>query len=412
MDYQLTAPTSIQCSVELPASKSLAARALIINALAGRRQGNLEEELGNSPSCDDCDAMVKALGSDSVNINVGGAGTAMRFLTAYFAMQEGREVVLDGDERMRHRPIGPLVDALRQMGAKVDYVGDEGFPPLHIVGQRLSGGEISVDGDVSSQYISALLMIAPLAGGMTLHIEREPVSRPYIDMTLGLMRHYGIDARWQGSNIVVPEGQYIDAPLTIEGDWSAASYWFALQALLPQSAITLKSLSSNSLQGDGIIVELMKPLGVKAVLASDELRLSASGIPVAKKYDCDMKQWPDLVPTMAVTLCLLDVPFTLRGLRTLAIKESDRAAVLCGELAKLGYVVEHDSDSITYSGMHCESQPHPRIDPHGDHRMAMALALAATRHPGIVICDAQVVSKSYPQFWKHLDNAQFTMQNA
>ena len=401
------------------------------------------EELGNSPSCDDCDAMARALSSGSGYINVGGAGTAMRFLAAYFAMQEGREVVLDGDERMRQRPIGPLVDALRQMGAKIDYVGDEGFPPLHIVGQRLSGGEISVKGDVSSQYISALLMIAPLAGGMTLHIEREPVSRPYIDMTLGLMRHYGIDARWhslssaltgtssqaeeeQGNSpskiegvgesmikkqiIVVPEGQYVAAPLTIEGDWSAASYWFALQALLPQSAITLKSLSSNSLQGDSIIVELMKPLGVKAVMAGDELRLSASGIPVVKKYDCDMKQWPDLVPTMAVTLCLLDVPFTLRGLRTLAIKESNRAAVLCGELAKLGYVLEHDSDSITYSGMHCEPQPHPRIDPHGDHRMAMAMALAATRHPGLVICDAQVVTKSYPQFWQHFN--QCIMQNA
>ena len=188
-------------------------------------------------SISDIDVMAHALASESDYINVRGAGTAMRFLTAFFAIQEGRTVVLDGDKRMRQRPIGVLVDTLRQMGADINYLDCEGFPPLKITGRKLQDSDLHIDGSVSSQYISALLMIAPVVGGMKLTIEGDIVSRPYIDMTLGLMQYYGIEARLIGNTIEIPESQYFVAPLAIEGDWSAASYWFALKALLPESKI-------------------------------------------------------------------------------------------------------------------------------------------------------------------------------
>ena len=382
-------------------------------------------------------------------INVGGAGTAMRFLTAFFAVQEGLMVVLDGDERMRQRPIAVLVDALRHMGAEIDYMGSEGYPPLRITGKHLTAGAITINPGVSSQYISALLMIAPLAGGMTLHLDGEPVSLPYIDMTLSLMRYHGIEARRDEHVIMVPAGHYTSKPPRIEGDWSAAAFWLALQALLPQSSITLQGLICDSVQGDSAIQEIMEPLGVAVEKAkgietqtffqdddellcddieamwqalaatghtpsrplcyrggaeADVLMLSAraeAGV-LPEHYHRDMTATPDLVPILAVTLCLLRVPFTLVGLQTLRIKESDRVEALRQELSKLGYKVECDVSTMSYDGNHSASAGDVTLDPHGDHRMVLALALAATRHPGITIKNAEVVTKSYPNFWKQL----------
>lgn len=397
MDLKVEIPSAFSGVVELPASKSITARALIVNALAG---GNAL--LRNVARCDDTNAMLAALTSRDLIINVGAAGTAMRFLTAFFASHEGRTVVLDGTGRMRERPVGPLVDALRQMGAEIDYLGNEGFPPLKITGRRLNGGNLAMRGDVSSQFTSALLMVAPAAGGLRLTLEGEIVSRPYIDMTLGVMRHYGIDSHWTGNTIEVPSGQYVPAPLTIEGDWSAASYWFAVQALLPQSAVTLKPLLRHSLQGDSAIIDLMTPLGVKATWHGNELALGCDTVALPRHYCRDMASTPDLVPTLAVALCLLRVPFTLTGVRNLRIKESDRLDGLTVELAKLGYRIKAGDDTLHYDGNHHEPQDNVVVDPHDDHRLAMALSLAATRHHGITIKNAHVVTKSYPNFFSHL----------
>lgn len=429
MDCRVEIPNVIDCEVTLPESKSIMARALIINAL-----GELTEAQESSPPCchtpqlatahcDDISILTRALTSDSDHINVEGSGTAMRFLTAYFACQDGRTVTLDGNDRMRQRPIAPLVDALRQMGASIDYLGNEGFPPLRIAGGKLHGGHIRMRGDVSSQFVSAVLMISPAVGGIILELEEEIVSRPYIDMTLALMRHYGVDAMWANGacQIVVPAGHYIANHLEIEGDWSAASYWFALKALLPQSRIVLSPLHAQSIQGDRAIVEMMAPLGVEAQFFEDsvvilppspsilegELDLAAPSnetglVTTLGSYERDMASTPDLVPTLAVTLCLLRVPFTLTGVRSLRIKESDRIKALTVELAKLGYTIESDDDTMRYNGNHRESGRDITIDPHDDHRIAMAMSLAATRHPSITIKNAEVVTKSYPDFFSQI----------
>ncbi len=431
MDCRVEIPVVQERQVALPPSKSLAARVLMINALAGGARSEDREsrivDRCQQTCCDDIEVMAKALASDGDHIDVGASGTAMRFLTAYFACQEGRTVTLDGIPRMRQRPIGPLVDALRQMGASIYYLGDEGFPPLKIAGRELHGGTLTLRGDVSSQFISALLMIAPVVGGITLTVEGDIVSRPYIDMTLALMRHYGIDACVVGENqIMVPEGHYVSAPYYLEGDWSAASYWFALKALLPESRIVLSPLFENSIQGDWAIVEMMEPLGVKVHFLEDgKVTLSCSNChtpPLSPSilegelasaatadkarlvptYIRDMAATPDLVPTLAVTLCLLRVPFTLTGVATLRLKESDRLEALRMELGTLGYSLDVGDNSVSYDGNHTEIKGEVVLDPHSDHRMAMALSLAATRHPGITIKDAEVVSKSYPSWWKQL----------
>ena len=427
MDCRVEIPKVIDCELTLPQSKSIMTRALIINALCDKAWradgGRCSEITGHGPIvsfCDDTEILAKALASDGDHIDVGATGTAMRFLTAFFACQDNRTVVLDGTERMRRRPIGLLVDALRQMGASIEYLGDEGCPPLKIEGHRLHGGTLTMRGDESSQFVSALLMIAPLAGGITLTLEGDIVSCPYIDMTLAMMRHYGIEAQWCGNQIVVPAAHYLPSSnYYIEGDWSAASYWFALKALLPESRIVLSPLFEDSLQGDRAIVEMMAPLGVECAFADDSVVLASNGGASSPSkiegaggsmteaqgvYERDMAATPDLVPTLAVTLCLLRVPYVLTGVATLRIKESDRLAALREELAKLGYVVEVGADSLSYNGNRTETAGEVTLSPHGDHRMAMALSLAATRH-NIVIKDAEVVSKSYPNWWQQLINA-------
>lgn len=407
MDCRVEISNRIDREVRLPQSKSILARALMINALTkGCRTNHNESHVNehSSPYCDDSLIMDRALASTSDHIDIEGAGTAMRFLTSYFACQEGHTVTLDGNNRMRQRPIGPLVEALRQMGASIDYLGNEGFPPIKIRGSKLHGGHVTMQGGVSSQFISSVLMISPIAGGLTLELEEDIVSRPYIDMTLALMRHHGVNASWTSDErqIVVPAGQYIAKPLEIEGDWSAASYWFALNALLPQSRIVLSPLHDHSIQGDRAIVEMMAPLGVTASFMENIVELKHQVVDLPQHYRCDMAPTPDLVPTLAVTLCLLRVPFTLTGVRNLRIKESDRINALTVELAKLGYTIESDDDTMRYNGNHSEPGHSITIDPHGDHRIAMAMSLAATRHPGITIRNAEVVTKSYPNFFTQI----------
>ena len=411
MNYSVTSPAKVDCRVQLPPSKSMAIRALLLDALCdGKAEDSLH--LAEQPNASgDIEVMARALACTGEQVNVGGAGAAMRFLTAYFATRRGCTVVLDGDERMRQRPIGRLVDALRQMGAELQYLGNEGFPPLRITGHHLTGGTVHIDGSVSSQYISALLMIAPLAGGVTLMLDGNVVSRPYIDMTLAMMRKRGVEAHWHEGEIVVPSGSYKSLPMSQEGDWSAASYWFAMKALLPDSAIALLGLNRDSIQGDRAIVEMMKPLCVIASWNDGELSLERTGVELPQLYSRDMSDTPDLVPTLAVTLCLLHVPYELTGVANLAIKESNRLEVLQEQMQLLGYEIENDGATLRYDGNHTAVTGEVTLDSHGDHRMAMALSLASTRHASITIADAQVVAKSYPRWWEHLACAGFEISD-
>lgn len=408
MNYRIIAPRRIEGEIDLPASKSISNRVLLLNALCAT-----PGRLSNLAQCDDTDAVLSALAQpDASEVNIGAAGTAMRFLTAYFATREGREVVIDGTERMRQRPIGVLVDALRQLGADIEYVEAEGYPPLKITGTRLHGGALTVSGSVSSQYITAILLIAPVIGGITLTIEGEIMSRPYIDMTLALMARYGVKAEWRENVIHVPAGEYTALDFTVEADWSAASYWWAMQAIVPQSRITLKGLEPQSLQGDSRIAELMSQMGVTGNWCGRYLDLrSNGGVGCCCSTFADLSGTPDIAQTLVVMLCLMGRPFRITGLRTLRIKETDRLEALRTELRKLGYVVKvGGDDAISWHFETTAAEASPHICTYHDHRMAMAFAPAAIRFPGLIIDDAQVVSKSYPLFWEHLRQAGFKIE--
>lgn len=408
MNYRIIAPRRIEGEIDLPASKSISNRVLLLNALCAT-----PGRLSNLAQCDDTDAVLSALAQpDASEVNIGAAGTAMRFLTAYFATREGREVVIDGTERMRQRPIGVLVDALRQLGADIEYVEAEGYPPLKITGTRLHGGALTVSGSVSSQYITAILLIAPVIGGITLTIEGEIMSRPYIDMTLALMARYGVKAEWRENVIHVPAGEYTALDFSVEADWSAASYWWAMQAIVPQSRISLKGLEPQSLQGDSRIAELMSQMGVTGNWCGRYLDLrSNGGVGCCCSTFADLSGTPDIAQTLVVMLCLMGRPFRITGLRTLRIKETDRLEALRTELRKLGYVVKVEGDdAISWHFETTAAEASPHICTYHDHRMAMAFAPAAIRFPGLIIDDAQVVSKSYPLFWEHLRQAGFKIE--
>ena len=408
MNYRIIAPRRIEGEIDLPASKSISNRVLLLNALCAT-----PGRLSNLAQCDDTDAVLSALAQpDASEVNIGAAGTAMRFLTAYFATREGREVVIDGTERMRQRPIRVLVDALRQLGADIQYVEAEDYPPLKITGKRLHGGALTVSGSVSSQYITAILLIAPVIGGIALTIEGEIMSRPYIDMTLALMARYGVKAEWRENVIHVPAGEYTALDFTVEADWSAASYWWAMQAIVPQSRITLKGLEPQSLQGDSRIAELMSQMGVMGNWCGRYLDLrSNGGVGCCCSTFADLSGTPDIAQTLVVMLCLMGRPFRITGLRTLRIKETDRLEALRTELRKLGYVVKVEGDdAISWHFETTAAEASPHICTYHDHRMAMAFAPAAIRFPGLIIDDAQVVSKSYPLFWEHLRQAGFKIE--
>lgn len=404
MDYQLTAPQRVCTTIALPTSKSISNRALLIAALCGGDVQVLRPAL-----CDDTAAMIDALARGGGDINVGAAGTAMRFLTAYFATRDGVTVTLDGVERMRQRPIGVLVDALRSMGAAIDYLGEDGYPPLRIQGRKLRGGDVTMLGGVSSQFISAVMMILPTIGGGTIHLTGDLVSLPYLHMTAAVMSEMGAAVEIAGDEISVGD-RYAGRDYLVEGDWSAAAPWYALAALVPGSSITLEGLVSDSIQGDSRLVELAGRLGLASRFGPQGVTIDTGGfIGCCCSSFADMTSTPDLVPSWTVLLCLLERAFRLTGVRTLRLKESDRIQALKQELLKLGYVLKEDGDdAISWHGERVAiSQAPPVIDTHGDHRIAMAFAPCAVRYPGLVIKDAQVVSKSYPAYWRHLQRAGF-----
>ena len=407
MKIKLTAPPRVDATIAMPTSKSISNRALLISALCGG-----EFQVMHPALCDDTAVMIEALShQDRDVIDVGEAGTAMRFLTAYFATREG-SVTLDGAGRMRQRPIGVLVDALRTLGARIDYLGEEGFPPLRIHGTALHGGDIVMPGGVSSQFISAVMMILPVIGGGSVTLTGDIVSAPYIHMTAAVMRDMGAGVDIAGNRIGIGTG-YRGGDYLVEADWSAAAPWYALAALLPDSSLILQGLNADSIQGDARLVELGRKLGL-------ETRFDSRGATVDNSHfiGCccsafaDMTATPDLVPSWVVLLFLLERSFRMTGVRTLRLKESDRIEALREELLKLGYVLKIESDdAISWYGERIKTAPEaPVIDPHGDHRLAMAFAPAAVRFPGLIIAGAHVVSKSYPAYWRHLEQVGFEIE--
>ena len=424
MRYTVSAPgTPIHAAIQLPASKSISNRALILHALAHGKQTPC-----NLSDCDDTRVMVRALQGNPEHIDIMAAGTAMRFLTAYLSVTPGSRIIT-GTQRMQQRPIRILVDSLRLLGAKIDYAGQEGFPPLRITGTELQGDEISLAGNVSSQYISALLMMgAVLPNGLRLHLTGSIISRPYINLTLQLIHDFGGRAEWSSENsITVYPGGYRDVPFTVESDWSAASYWYQILALRGNEERRMKdeespkcdaheseellALIPRSSQGDSRGAEIFSRLGVHTEYTDRGVRLTLAGTPVSRLEE-DMVDIPDLAQTFVVTCCLMDIPFRFTGLQSLKIKETDRIAALITELRKLGYLVRSEQDSILlWDGERCPAENTPIISTYEDHRMAMAFAPACIVLPQIVIDEPQVVSKSYPAYWEDLKKAGFTISN-
>lgn len=403
MNYVIKSPASLKATVQLPASKSICNRALILNALSYSPY-----DIQNLSDCDDTEVLVKALNSNDRDFDIKAAGTAMRFLTAFLSKVVG-EWTITGTERMKNRPIKILVDALNALGAKVEYMEKEGYPPLRIFGSALKGGEISLPGGVSSQYISALLMIAPLMEeGLTLKLEGNIISKPYIYLTLELMKQFGVEAEWKEQTIRVAPQEYSPIPFTVESDWSAASYWYQMMALSRNGEIELLGLFKNSLQGDAAGAKLFASLGVGTTFTDRGVLLKHNGN-VTKKLTYNFVNEPDLAQTFVVTCVLLNIPFRFTGLQSLKIKETDRIEALKTELRKLGYLLGDSHNSILeWNGERCEPEAHPVIATYEDHRMAMAFAPAALVRPeGIEIADPEVVTKSYPAFWTDLQKAGF-----
>ncbi|MBO7069171.1 MAG: 3-phosphoshikimate 1-carboxyvinyltransferase [Bacteroidaceae bacterium] len=406
MTITLFPTQKLQSEVTLPASKSISNRALLINALS--RNTGLPENLSDS---DDTHVMLRALQTMPETIDIGAAGTAMRFITAYLSVTPG-EHVITGTVRMRHRPIRILVDALHQLGADITYEGEEGFPPLRITGNNnLQGGKLTVPGDVSSQYISALLMIAPtLHKGLSLTLTGQIASRPYLNMTISMMRDFGAKIEWKDkSTIEVLPGSYQQHTYNIENDWSAASYWYEMVALSADknAQIDLAGLHRESIQGDSKVQLLFNELGVETLHCinpdgTEFVRLRKGGS-ITSHFSYDFTHQPDLAQTFAVTCAMLDVPFRLYGLQSLRIKETDRIAALRTELGKLGCDIQEEDNSILYwNGDHRQTGDIPVIDTYEDHRMAMAFAPCAMKLGSLAINNPEVVSKSYPAFWENL----------
>lgn len=401
--YLITVPSGLhQETIQLPASKSISNRVLILNALSYSPY-----DIRNLSECDDTEVMVAALNSNGNHFDIKAAGTAMRFLTAFLSKVVG-EWTITGTERMRNRPIKLLVDALTSLGARIEYVEKEGYPPLRIFGSALQGGEIALNGGISSQYISALLMVAPLMeNGLTLHLVGEIISRPYIHITLELMKRFGVSSSWEGNTIRVAPQEYTPGPFTVESDWSAASYWYTI-ACLSGCPMSLSGLYKDSLQGDAAGAKLFRQLGVETEFTNEGVRLVPGG-ERCKELVYDFVNEPDLAQTFAVASVLLNTPFHFTGLQSLKIKETDRIAALIAELKKLGYGLrETEGHGLQWDGERCEAERKPVIATYEDHRMAMAFAPAALVIPeGISIAEPNVVSKSYPRFWEDLRTVGF-----
>lgn len=405
MKYTIIGSKSLYAEIKLPASKSISNRALILKALS-----DSDYPIENLSDCDDTRVMIEAFRSKSNTFDIGAAGTSMRFLTAYLSRIPG-EWVITGSKRMQERPINVLVEAINSLGGKIEYLKNTGYPPLKIKGSALEGGDIYLSGGISSQFISALLMIAPtMIKGLTIHLEGNVISIPYIKLTLQMMKDFGVKTNWEDNEIKVLPQEYKPIPYIVESDWSAASYWYEMLALSDEGEIKLTGLFENSGQGDSKVAELFEDLGVNTKFVDDGVILTKSDR-LVKKFFHNFINEPDLAQTFVVTCCLLNIPFLFTGLQSLKIKETDRIEALKVEMKKLGYIIRDSEDSILeWDGEKCNAENEPSIKTYEDHRMAMAFAPAAIKIKTLLIEEPKVVTKSYINFWKDLAEVDFVIQ--
>jgi len=402
MQYIIKAPSTLNGSINLPASKSISNRALILNALAEKNS-----LIGNLADCDDTNVMVKALSFQSEKMDIGAAGTAMRFLTAFLAGRAGSWEIT-GSQRMKNRPIKILVDALKKLGAEIEYIEKEGYPPLRITGKKLPGGIIDIDGGISSQYLSALMMLAPtMKNGMRLNIQGTLISRPYVRMTLEMMRQYGIQTDWTDQYIDIRPQTYQANDFQVESDWSGASYWYQMLSLAKEGSVLLNGLFLKSLQGDSRVAEWFEELGVHTTYLKAGVELTKTDIK-PQIFKADFTDQPDLAQTFAVTCALKGIHFQLKGLQSLKIKETDRIQALINEGRKIGFIfTEKEGYILEWKGDICRETPELAIETYEDHRMAMAFAPVAMVKDTIKINHPEVVSKSYPSYWENLKSCGF-----
>ncbi len=395
--------------IRLNGSKSIANRVLLIQALCSQ---NFRIE--NLPNASDTIFLQECLKNRKADIYAGAGGTTYRFLTAFYAVQEGRTVLLSGTERMHQRPIKVLVEALLQLGADITYAKNEDFPPLLIKGKNLRGGILSIPAHVSSQYITALLLIAPtFSEGLTLHLMGNIVSLPYIEMTLSLMQYFGISARIDGNTISVECGQYLSKDFFVEADWSAASYYYSMAALAEDSDIILRGLEQHSTQGDAVIASIFNDFGIVTEYDKHHIRITKAKeyVPI-KNYNFDFLRCPDLAQTVIATCAALNIEAHFYGLQTLLIKETDRVHALDTELSKIGYRLRLLSEDTwhLYSDKNAPYLTNPTFDTYEDHRMAMCLAPLCIKINSLNINEPLVVEKSYPDYWKDLSACGFVIE--
>lgn len=409
MKYSISATNkNINASINLPASKSISNRALIISAL-----NYSPYPLNNLSDSDDTKVLETALFSNTNKFDIGHAGTAMRFLTAFLAKIVG-EWEITGSERMQKRPISILVDALNSLGAQIKYAKNEGYPPLKIMGSNLTGGTLELDGSISSQYISALLLIAPtITNGLTLKLKGEITSQSYIKLTLELMAKFGIQYQWEGNEITVAEQHYFPMDFTIEADWSGASYWYQILALANSGEVLLENLQLKSLQGDADIAGWFTQFGVVSTQNKEGVLLSKKENTAPEKLILDFIENPDVAQTMACLCVAKNISFHFTGLKTLKIKETDRIAALQNELIKFGATLTEPADGeLAWNGIIDASSKEeiPLIKTYHDHRMALAFAPMALVGFNLEIEDPMVITKSYPGFWEDLKKVGFVVK--
>ncbi len=407
MNLHLSGPSNnlLKSHIEITGSKSESNRSLLLQAL----YPNIS--IGNISNSDDAKVMKKGLVISKGEVDIHHAGTAMRFLTGYFASQEGKNVVLTGSKRMTERPVKVLVEALRNLGADIEYVKNEGYPPIQIKGKKLRKNQVSLPADISSQYISSLLLIAPsLENGLVLTLVGKITSVPYIKMTLALLNQIGVETSFVGNIIKVSHKENIDpTALIVESDWSSASYFYSIVALSEiGSGIRLGAYKKNSLQGDSVIADIYEDFGVETSFLNNEIVLKKTRECELESLECDLSNAPDIAQTIAVSCLGLGIGCELTGLHTLKIKETDRLIAMYTELSKFGAIVTVTDKSLLLKPTSL-LKSEVSIDTYNDHRMAMAFAPLALK-TSFTINDASVVSKSYPDFWGDLKKLGFQLQ--
>jgi len=394
---------SLKGEVKLEGSKSITNRVLIIKALC-----NGHFDIKNYSSSEDSITLLNLINSDEYLLNAKDGGTTFRFMLAYLSVHEG-EVILTGSDRLIDRPIGPLVDALNTLGADIQYLGKRGYPPVLIRGRMLKGNRTDIESGMSSQFVSALLMIAPiLKNGLIIRIKGDIVSKSYIELTLNVMKHFDIRYDWSQSVISIPRQQYTAHDYNVESDWSAASYYYEMAAFADEVDLTLTGLNRISAQGDAVIAKIMEQFGIISTYSDHGVHLSKKSNVSPRFFEYDFRNCPDIAPTLLATCAGLNIPARISGVAHLKLKESDRMAAMASELAKLGQELKkEDTRWVLSPSANGSAKPEITFKTYNDHRMAMSLAPLAMMRDEVMIDDPGVVRKSYPRFWDDLRNIGF-----